>query len=112
MRSCQPASFLKYIVAPFHTVGMEDGTITRFAVYSNTFPDALIYFCQDVQPQTFFILKPSELFLFLFAFISPGQVGDGSSALGLGEPQLCADPQGPGGSACKPHQPDRLPLPS
>lgn len=48
---------------------------------------------------------------FVLAFISPGQARDGSGALGLGEPQLCADPQGLGGTACKPHQPDRLPLP-
>lgn len=68
-----------------------------------------LFCCVTQNPFDFQIL--SQPFLFLHAFISPGQARDGSGALGLGEPQLRADPPGPGGAACKPHQPDRLPLP-
>lgn len=53
----------------------------------------------------------SYFVLLVFGFISPRQDGDGSGSLDLRESQLCPDPQRPGGSACEPHKPDRLPLP-
>lgn len=65
--------------------------------------EAFLYVC-------FVIL--AKIFLSLLFFISPRQAGDGIIALVLGEPQLCADPQGPCGTARKPHKPDRLPVPS
>lgn len=56
--------------------------------------------------------KKSDIYLFLFDLFSPGQDRDGSSPFALGESQLCTDPPRSGGAACKPHKPDRLPLPS
>lgn len=51
-----------------------------------------------------------KIFLFFYV-ISPGQARVGSNAIGLGKPQLRAHPQRPGGTSCKPHKPDWLPLP-
>lgn len=47
---------------------------------------------------------------FMNSFLSPGQARNGTGA--IREPQLCVDSEGPGGAACKPHQSDRLPMPS